>query len=128
MDDVYKVINSRTNIEKNIKVKLWLSDVLKVIGTYPKLLADFLLHAFGFLKPIGFDDKIHNNYPVVINDIIISKFSNRYTVYFMLNKTIENILGVEIFSRDRNNLKFMVQVTKAELENMMIALIPFIID
>ena len=46
----------------------------------------------------------------------------------MLNQTIENIPGVEIFSRNLNNLQFMVQVTKEELENIMIDQITFIID
>ncbi len=72
-----------------------------------------------------FMEAINNHYPLIINNIIIQKRGNNYSLILIINKDIENIPGGIELLQDGDEIVFTFNMKKYQLEDVLINLISY---
>lgn len=130
MNKLNHVINNTTKnklISAFMKVNISLSDILNVIKNEHNVFINTIESYFE--EDYGSDDFIealHNNYPVIINEIMITKYNNKYDLQLIINQNIENIPGGFDILQDFDDITFGFSVKNYQLENIMINLIEYL--
>jgi hypothetical protein len=101
LNDIYNIIKKESNINDNIETYLQDTD------------------------NVDFIQALMDNYPLMINEILLTKNHKRLFLVLIINKNIENIPGGVDILQETDEIVFQFTVKYNELENIMIKLIPY---
>lgn len=120
-------LNERPIISVLFKKDILLTDILNVIKNESEIDVSDLQPYFddNYDDNDDFIQGLKENYPFMINEILITKRGNRYFLALIINN-IEDIPGGVEFLQDSDEIAFNFRLKKHELENIIINLIPYL--
>ena len=121
-------LNERPIISVLFKKDILLTDILNVIKNETNIDVNDLQPYFinNYDDNDDFMQGLKDNYPFMINEILITKLGNKYLLALIMNKNIEDIPGGVEILQDNDEIAFEFNVKPHELENIIINLIPYL--
>ncbi len=120
-------LNERPIINVLLKKDILLTDILNVIKNESEIDVSDLQSYFddNYDDHPNFMKGLKENYPFMINEIMMTKRGTRYYLALIMNKNIEDIPGGVEILQDSDEIVFIFNMKKHELENIIINLIPY---
>ena len=136
MDNVNNLMNTPSKhkiINASFKVNILLSNIIPVImnAGFKGMIVE---HLTGFYDSYELDEALQNNYPIIINQLLLQKYNNTFNLHLIINENIETIPakggspmpgGTDILL-DYDEIVFSFKIVEDQLQNIMINLIPYL--
>ncbi len=122
---IYKGSHMSVKLKHNILLTSVLNSIKKKSKIDVSDLKPYFDYNYDYENNDDFMQGLKDNYPFMINEIVMQRYSDKYKLSLIMNKNIENMPGGVEILRDSDEIVFGFNVKKYELENIIINLIPY---